>query len=56
MKKNIVQTKSKPTLNTLSGGMSSSFVIACKRRGAEVSDCKAAPNVDNKEPITIRNG
>lgn len=43
-------------MNVLSGGMSSSFVIACKRRGAEVSDCKAAPIVDNNAPITIKNG
>lgn len=41
-------------LNTFSGGISSSFVIACKRRGALVSDCNAAPKVDNKEPMTIR--
>lgn len=44
------------SLKMFSGGMSSSLVIACRRRGALVSDCRAAPSVDNSEPTTIRKG
>ena len=44
------------SLNTFSGGISSSLVIACSRRGALVSDWRAAPIVESSEPITIRNG
>ena len=44
------------SLKMFSGGISSSLVIACRRRGALVSDCRAAPSVDSREPITMRNG
>lgn len=35
-------------------GMISSLAIACNKRGAETKLCKAAPIVDNRDPITIR--
>lgn len=41
------------TANGLRNGITSSFAMACKRRGAPVKLCNPAPNVDKNEPIKI---
>lgn len=33
-----------------------SFAMACSSRGAPVSDCRPAPHVEKKEPITMTQG
>lgn len=41
---------------TLRKGMMLSLAIACRSRGAPVSDCRPAPTVEKKEPMTITHG
>lgn len=33
-----------------------SLAMACRRRGAPVSDCSPAPTVEKNEPITMTHG
>lgn len=37
-------------------GMMLSLAMACRSRGAPVSDCSPAPHVEKKEPITMTQG
>lgn len=41
---------------TLRKGMMLSLAIAWRSRGAPVSDCRPAPTVEKKEPMTITHG
>lgn len=41
------------TANGCKNGMMPSFAMACSKRGAPVSDCKPAPNVERNDPIRI---
>lgn len=41
---------------TLRKGMMLSLAMACRRRGAPVSDWRPAPQVEKKEPITMTHG
>lgn len=54
--RNSCWTTSKLCCPTLRKGMMLSFAMACRSRGAPVRDCRPAPTVEKKEPITMTHG